>query len=201
MKALIEAHADLQARSQARDSLAIHFAARVGDLESVKLLLAAGSGCEPPNPDWRGRSGKVRPGAGRRRFRLGPQGGDHTATTPLLVATSVGPGGSSRCILLDRGANPNIEAAGYYALHWASTSWEGYASNPVYGFEDPMSGIWDRRAKLRLVKALLAHGANVNARMTKRQPSFATGYTDTVGATALLLAASVDDVEMMRILL
>jgi ankyrin repeat protein len=51
------------------------------------------------------------------------------------------------------------------------------------------------------VKALLAHGANVNARMTKRQPSFATGYTDGVGATAFLLAASVDDVEMMKILL
>jgi ankyrin repeat protein len=54
---------------------------------------------------------------------------------------------------------------------------------------------------LRLVKALLSHGAKVNARMTKRQPSFATGYTDGVGATAFLLAASVDDVEMMRILL
>jgi len=64
-----------------------------------------------------------------------------------------------------------------------------------------MSGIPDRQGKLRLVKALLAHGANVNARMTKRQPSFATGYTDAVGATPLLLAASVQDVEMMRILL
>jgi ankyrin repeat protein len=37
--------------------------------------------------------------------------------------------------------------------------------------------------------------------MTRRQPSFATGYQDCVGATPLLLAASVDDVEMMRILL
>jgi ankyrin repeat protein len=103
--------------------------------------------------------------------------------------------------LLDHGADPNIDAAGLTPLHWASTSWEGFAANPVYGFEDPMSGIPDRQAKLRLVKALLAHGANVNARMTKRQPSFATGYADAVGATPLLLAASVDDVEMMRILL
>jgi ankyrin repeat protein len=72
--------------------------------------------------------------------------------------------------------------------------------NPVYGFEDPMSGIPDRQAKLHLVKALLAHGANVNARMTKRQPQFATGYTDAVGATPFLLAASVQDMQMMRIL-
>jgi ankyrin repeat protein len=86
-------------------------------------------------------------------------------------------------------------------LHWASTSWEGFASNPVYGFEDPMSGIHNRAAKLRLVKALLAHNANVNARMTKRQPQFATGYADAVGSTPLLLAASIQDVEMMHILL
>ena len=92
-------------------------------------------------------------------------------------------------------------SAGLTPLHWAATSWEGFASNPVYGFEDPMSGIPNREDKLRIVKGLLAKGANVNTRMTKRQPSFATGYQDCVGATPLLLAASVDDVEMMKLLL
>jgi ankyrin repeat protein len=103
--------------------------------------------------------------------------------------------------LLDRGADPNILATGMTPLQWAATSWEGFASNPVYGFIDAMSGIPDRQAKLRLVKALLAHRADVNARMTKRAPQFATGYEDAVGATPFLLAASVQDVEMMRILL
>ena len=64
-----------------------------------------------------------------------------------------------------------------------------------------MSGIPDRQAKVQLVKALLAHGANPNARMTKAPPSFAGGYRDAVGATPFLLASSVDDVEMMRLLL
>src|ERR1700677_4556197 len=41
VKALIDAHADLKANSK-EGFTAIHFAARVGDLESVKLLLAAG---------------------------------------------------------------------------------------------------------------------------------------------------------------
>ena len=41
VKALIEAHADLKAHSK-EGFTAIHFAAREGDLESVKLLLAAG---------------------------------------------------------------------------------------------------------------------------------------------------------------
>jgi uncharacterized protein len=41
----------------------------------------------------------------------------------------------------------------------------------------------------------------VNARMTMPQPSFAGGYLDGVGATPFLLAASADDLEMMRLLL
>ncbi len=197
VSALIAAHADLKAHS--KDGFTpIHFAARVGDLESVKLLLAAGVDVNlqtQPGEDDSSDTEAYVPGPPGRGRRAPPSG-----YTPLLVAT-LRAQVDVALYLLDHGADPNIEAAGLTPLHWASTTWEGYASNPVYGFEDPMSGIPDRQAKLRLVKALLAHGANVNARMTKRQPSFATGYTDAVGATPFLLAASVDDVEMMRILL
>ena len=176
VKALVAAHADLKLATK-QGFAPIHFAARVGDLESLKALLAAGVEIDYPT-----------------------QAGAAAGYTPLLVAT-LRAQIETALYLLDHGANPNADAPGFTPLHWASTSWEGYASNPVYGFEDPMSGIPDRQGKLKLVKALLAHGANVNARMTKRQPSFATGYTDGVGATPLLLAASVDDVEMMKILL
>lgn len=182
VKALIEAHADLTARSK-QGFTALHFAARVGDLDCVKLLLAAGVDVNI----------LTQPSGDAPRNAV-------AGYTPLLVAT-LRAQVETALYLLDHGADPNVEAAGFQPLHWASTSWEGFASNPVYGFEDPMSGIHDRPAKLRLVKALLAHGAKVNARMTKRQPSFATGYTDAVGATAFLLAASVDDLEMMHILL
>jgi ankyrin repeat protein len=101
--------------------------------------------------------------------------------------------------LVDQGADPNVADAGFTPLHWAAATWENGTSNPVYGFEDPMSGIPDRQAKLTLVKALLAHGADPNARM-KRRPPLSGGYTDAAGATPFLLASSVDDVEMMRIL-
>lgn len=192
VSALIAAHADLKAHT--KDGFtAIHFAARVGDLESIKLLLAAGVDVNLQTGDG---DGAVTTGGGRGART----GGGSTGYTPLLVAT-LRAQVEVALYLLDHGADPNIDASGFTPLHWASTTWEGYASNPVYGFEDAMSGIPDRQAKLRLVKALLAHGAKVNARMTKRQPSFATGYTDCVGATPFLLAASVDDVEMMRILL
>src|SRR5215471_8364326 len=184
VKSLSESHADLQAHTK-QGFTGLHFAARVGDLESVKLLLGAGVDVniltESSVPE-------------------GPRSSGGSGYTPLLVAT-LRAQAETALYLLDHGADPNISASGMTPLHWASTSWEGFASNPVYGFQDPMSGIPDRQSKLRLVKALLAHGANVNARMTKRQPSFATGYTDSVGATPFLLAASVDDVDMMRILL
>ena len=199
--ALIAAHADLKAHT--KDGFtAIHFAARVGDLESVKLLLAAGVDVNLQTQSGEPPQAVEAPAAGVRGGGGGRGGGGAAAGgyTPLLIAT-LRAQVEVALYLLDHGADPNIDGAGFTPLHWASTTWEGFASNPVYGFEDPMSGIPDRQGKLRLVKALLAHGANVNARMTKRQPSFATGYQDAVGATPFLLAASVDDVEMMRLLL
>jgi ankyrin repeat protein len=187
-RALIEAKADVRARTK-QGFTPIHFAARVGDLESLKLLLAAGVDINLPTQAEEGAAPGGRGG-----------GGAASGYTPLLVAT-LRAQVDVALYLLDHGADPNIDSAGFTPLHWASTSWEGFASNPVYGFIDPMSGIPNRADKLRLVKALLAKGAHVNARMTRRQPSFATGYTDAIGATPFLLAASVDDVEMMRILL
>jgi uncharacterized protein len=195
IKALISgdgaAHADLKAHSK-QGFTALHFSARVGDLDSVKLFLAAGMDINllTQTTDDGGASGGGRGGRGA-------SGGGYT---PLLVAVMRGQVDLA-LYLLDHGADPNIGAAGFTPLHWASTTWESFAANEVYGFIDPMAGIPDRQAKLRLVKALLAHGADVNARMTKKQPSFATGYADAVGATAFLLAASADDTEMMRLLL
>jgi uncharacterized protein len=192
VKAFIEAHADLTAHSKPGFTAA-HFAARVGDLESVKLLVAAGVDVNILT--------QTEGGTNRVTAQLGIAKTVGTiGYTPLLVAVVRGRV-ELALYLLDHGADPNILAAGYTPLHWASSQWESFTANPVYGFDDPMSGIPDRQAKLRLVKALLAHGANVNARMTKPQPSFAGGYLDATGATPFLLAASANDLEMMHLLL
>src|SRR5262249_22005517 len=210
VRMLIQAKANAQARTR-NGFTALHFAAREGDIESARLLLSAGvnidlrsqpevvtSAVEPEQDSRRSPTagGTAQPLAGRRA--LSATGSD--GATPLLVATmrSQVP---MALFLLEQGADPNVGDAGLTPLHWASTTWENGTANPVYGFDEPMAGIPDRHAKLQLVKALLAHGANPNATITRPKPAFAGGYTDVVGATPFLLASSVDDVEMMRILL
>ena len=155
---LAESGANLRARTK-NGFTALHFAARQGDIESVTRLLAAGADVNirslPDSPD------KGRGAAFASTLSEG--------STPLLVATVRGQVPVA-LYLLERGADPNAGDAGFTPLHWAAGTWEGGVSNPVYGFSDPMSGIPSRQAKLQLVTALLAHGANPNGRMTKRPP-------------------------------
>ena len=206
LRTLIDAGADLKAHTKLGFT-ALHFAARAGDMESVRTLLGAGVDVNirsqpDPEPDQGGAKG----GAGR---GTGPGIGERGATsfpgsTPLLVATVRGHVPLA-LFLLDRGADPNVTEGGFTPLFWAAGTWENGLANPVYGFVDPVGGIPDRQAKLQLVKALLAHGANPNLQMTVRPPGFTGtgtgGYNDAVGATAFIVAANAADVEMMRILL
>ena len=186
---LAEAGADLRARTR-KGFTALHFAAREGHIESVTRLIGAGADVnirsQPDSPE------KGRGAAYQSTLSEG--------STPLLVATVRGQVPIA-LYLLDHGADPNAGDAGFTPLHWAAGTWEGGVSNPVYGFSEPMSGIPDRQAKLRLVRALLARGANPNGRMTKRPPTFVGGYDDAAGATPFLLASAAADVEMMKILL
>src|SRR5215510_10976150 len=221
LRTLIEVKADLNAHTKTGFT-PLHFAARVGDVESARMLLDAGVDVniryERAAESGRGR-GAAEAGAGGRAAAprragaaRGAAGGGSGAradstfpgSTPLLVATVRGQVPLA-LFLLDHGADPNVMDAGFTPLFWAAGTWENGLANPVYGFVDPVGGIPDREAKLTLVKALLAHGANPNLQMTARPPGYGGtgtgGYNDAVGATAFVVAANAADVEMMRILL
>jgi uncharacterized protein len=214
LQTLIGAKADLRAHTKLGFT-ALHFAARFGDVESTKVLLDAGldvnvrSQPDPSRP--RGSTaaaGAAGGGAGRAAnagvVELGVRNVTFPGSTPLFVATVRGHVPLA-LFLLDHGADPNVMDAGFTPLFWAAGTWENGLANPVYGFVDPIGGIPDREAKLKLVRGLLAHGANPNLQMTVRPPSFGGtgtgGYNDAVGATAFIVAANAADLEMMRILL
>ncbi len=184
-KLLVERGADIRARSTAGYTPLL-FAARVGDLESAKTLVAAGADVNDKTPD---------------------------ETSALLVA--VLRGHTELAIqLLERGADPNASAPGYTALHWASGSWETELTGPngidAQGAEEWRSLAGVPRGRIELIQALLARGADPNARLAKPPPR--VGYTQLAiehrvvglnpypGATPFLLAAMAGDVEVMRVL-
>ena len=200
VRLLVEAGADARAHTK-KGFTALHFAAREGDIDSVRQLLASGV-----NVNVRSLPDAPQEGA-KEKKEVAPRGPGYQATisegsTPLLVAT-VRAHVPLALYLLEQGADPNVLDAGFTPLHWASGTWEGGIANQVYGFTDPMGGIPNRQQKIALVKSLLAHGANPNARMSRRPPGFqglGGGYEDAPGATPFLLASAADDLEMMRLL-
>lgn len=196
VRALLAAGADPTAHTS-KGFTALHFAAREGSIEVARRLLAHGMDIDTRSvpPGTADDADRPRPGGD-----MAGSISESAGSTPLLVATMRGQVPFA-LYLLEQGADPNIADAGWTALHWASTAWETGTANPIYGLDDPMSGIPNRQAKIQLVEALLEHGADPNARITQPLPAFAGGYEDEVGATPFLLASSIADVEMMRMLL
>jgi ankyrin repeat protein len=188
VRILIEHKAAVQARTE--DGFTpLMFASQQGDMDSARQLLEAGAEVNVATP-----------------------GGDNA----LLVASASGQEALS-IFLLDHGANPNsADRNGITAMHYAIMNGLGQA---IDGFS--MAGrtpYMHRPNMVELVKALLARGANPNARLTAstHEMDFGPGYgkilrinqlnvgggrISPVGATPLMLAALSYDPALMRILL
>jgi len=158
------------------------FAARVGDVESARILLDAGA--------------KVDDLADEGLTALG------FATVRGHVPVAL--------LLLDRGANANAADAGYSPLHWAAGSWETTLTTADFTITREGNSEWNvlpglREGKLELVKALLGHGADPNLRMKTAPPR--AGATknpqlpELAGATPFFLAAMAGDAAVMQALL
>ena len=176
VRALIEGHADIHARSKAWYELTnpsgdadgsgvmwvlqggytpLLFAARDGDVESAQILVAAGA-----NMNDIAASG----------------------ASALVVALYSGNRALAK-FFLDQGANPNAADAGYSAMHVAILLGDG-----------------------ELVNALLAHGADPNLQLEKptaarRASGDPTLRPAMVGATPLWLAARFGQPQIMRALM
>jgi ankyrin repeat protein len=201
VQALLEHGADFRARSHS-GATALLFAARHGDIDTIRALLAAGAGVNEARPD---------------------------GATPLLVAVINGHADVVD-FLLNKGANPNAEGGStqitmqgtrtkaiplkYRRLGYSKRDSEGVppgnnwgrplqAAVHVANWEISDELIAVQIDRLRVIKSLLAHGADVNCRNPMEEPRWpgARYRRPLQGATAFLLAAKAADIEVMRLLL
>ncbi len=179
---LIAAHADVHA-STAKGFTPLLYAARNGDIEMATILLAAG-------------------------VNANETGADNTHALPLAIIKGQT---DFALFLLDHGADPNGDLDGIKALHAAAGSvdlwmpdWtrkhEGLSD---YGGFGQGAFMTDAGRRLRMVKALLEHGADPNSRIEKSAmfmsyigypkkgafEPFACGTGDVRGATPLWVAS------------
>ena len=188
---LLEAGAKIDARSNAGWT-ALLFAAREGRITAVRTLLAGGADVNDtlPGRPGRGRGAAAAPAPAGAAGETRPQ---TRGSSALVIA--VGSGHFElAAALLDAGADPNAAAQGWTALHHIT-----WIRKPGTGSNDPApygSGSMD---SLALVRKLKAHGADVNARVTRR-PNVGVTALNFIGATPFFMAARGGDVELMRLL-
>ena len=172
--ALVAAGADV--RPNPRQALSpLIAAAENGDIETAGMLLAAGAGVDDTGSD-----------------------GAH----PLAYAVIAGQSAFAR-FLLEQGADPNGAVDGVTALHAAAGDVNTWLKdwNRQHGGRRARTGRLALAERLPLVDALLARGADPDARMTASEvtgqgfvrngayDTFATGTGDVAGATPLWVAA------------
>ena len=97
--------------------------------------------------------------------------------------------------LLDAGADPNADDQGWTALH--EIKW---TRRPNLGFNNPPPLVTGATSDLEFVRTLAAHGADLDARMTKEPNNRYRNVLNRIGSTPFLLAAKAADVELMRLL-
>jgi ankyrin repeat protein len=151
------------------------FAAREGNMETVKILLAAGAPI--------GQASE----------------GDHTS--PMLMAAINGHFDIAK-LLLERGASPNqMSDAGATALY--ATINVQYAAKSLY--PQPTAQKQQKTTYLELMETLLKLGADPNARLSKHLWYMSYNFdllgVNTAGASPFWRAAYGTDVPAMRLLL
>jgi uncharacterized protein len=173
----------LQAKADFRTPLPtgftpLFFAVREGRTDVVRILLKAGADVnEAMQPK---RSSGRAPAKG---------------TTPLIIAVENGHFDLA-VTLLEAGADPNDQRSGFTALHTITWVRKPNRGDEESGDPSPIGS--GNLTSLKLVEKLVAHGADVNARL-KRGAS-GRGVLSRNGATPFLLAAKTADLPLMKLL-
>jgi ankyrin repeat protein len=184
VRALIEAGSTINATLPSGFT-PLFFAVREGHIDVVRVLLKAGVNVnETLNPKADRPASPL--GANYKPIRNG--------TSPLMLAVENGHF-ELAIALVQAGADPNDQRSGFTPLH--AISWVRKPDASDVGDPAPIGS--GSLTSLQFVHALVARGANVNARLAKvpRPPASAT-LLGTEGATPFLMAADRADVPLMR---
>ena len=216
---LIERGADVSARSN-EGMTALLFAARSGDFETVRTLLSGGASIHEtaedglPKPelaaDTEQRCAAETTAAEKERCSGTAARGRRSDVNQATDVNRNLPGSSVLATailnahyelgawLIDEGAAVNVDGPSGTALHVLMRVRNcEFSALPCQARTGEMDS-------LTLAKKLLAHGADVNARMTQNPPkrgSYDYNYMPFIGATPLFLAAKASDEVLMRLLL
>ena len=179
---LLSHGADMRARST-KGWTALLFAVRQGHIGAVQTLLEAGGDVEETLPveeeTRRGGTSAERAATGLNAFLMA------AANAHYELAA----------LLIDRGADVNVAPRGWTALH--QMSWVRKAG--IAGSNNPAPAGSGTMTSLEFVRKLVAAGADVNARVTKRPPAGITSL-NFIGGSPFLLAARTADAPWMRLL-
>ncbi len=191
VKALLDGGANPNASEAKGGQTALMWAVSENHEQIARLLLAYRA-----NPNARTKAGftpllfAAQQGATDSAKLLLEAGADINAAsqkeglTPLSLSIASGHG-EFPALLIERGANTNLaDARGYTALHYAASERSG-----------------ERSGEVDLLKALIARGANLNARITKDPPRANEGGYALPGATPLFMAARIANLPAVRALL
>jgi ankyrin repeat protein len=191
IKTLVEAGADVHARTNAGFT-PILFAVRAGHIAATEVLLNVGAIVNDKVAPVPGQPViEILPGFPQLERAGGPGG------TSALVVAIANAHYELANVLLEHGADPNAAEQGWTALHQLAHT---RRPNLGKGIAPPEpTGTID---SLELAGRLIAHGADVNARMTRDIPmDFSSrNALNRIGATAFVLAAKTGDTPFMQFL-
>ena len=201
VETLIALGADIRARSNS-GATPLLFAVRKGSIGAVRALLAAGADVNESRPD------------GATPLLVAVVNG-HENLVDLLLAAGADPnaeGGSTR--LTVQGMRAEAMPLVIRKLGYSERESEGIVRGNIFG--RPLQAAvhvanWHisdqfivvNLDRLRVLRSLLAYGADVNGRNSMEEPrwSGARYRRHMTGATAFMLAAKSADVEVLRLLL
>jgi ankyrin repeat protein len=203
VRLLLARGAHVNAVEQWKQQTALMWAAHEGNAGVAKILIEAGANVNARSVfGWTPLLFAARQGEIETIDVLTTGGARINDTLPdgtsALVTAVQGLNYEAALALLKHGIDPNAAAQGWTALHQIA-----WSRRPQRGQNNPGQRAHGSVSSLQLARALVEHGADINARQTREPSSDMEGRNslNRFGATPLFLAAKSVDVPLMETLL